>query len=337
VTISTIDAGSYFVGQSDRYTGSISGDEAMTNPRLAEHVAAVRRFNRFYTQKIGVLNKGYLESPFFVTEARVIYELAHREKATATELSNELGLDAGYLSRILRSFEKRGLINRRTSETDGRQIILSLAHQGQEAFALLNTRSSRDIEAMLNELSTADQTRLVEVMAVVEELLGAGPERRVPYILRPPQPGDMGWVVHRHGVLYAGEYGWDERFEALVAGVVARFIENFDPKRERCWIAEKDGGPVGSVFCTRKSDTVAQLRLELVEPNARGLGIGTRLVEECVRFAGQVGYRRITLWTNSVLVDARRIYEKAGFRLVREERHHSFGHALIGETWDLEL
>lgn len=309
----------------------------MTNTSLSQKVAAVRSFNRFYTHKIGVLNKGYLDIPFFETEARVIYELAHRERATATELGNELSLDQGFLSRMLRRFEKRGLVNRQQSEIDGRQIILSLTREGQEAFALLNARSSRDFEAMLNELSREDQARLVGAMGAIKGLLGAGPESRVPYILRPPQAGDMGWVVHRHGVIYAQEYGWDEHFEALVAGVVAKFIDGFDPKLERCWIAEKDGEPVGSVFCARKSDGEAQLRLELVEPKARGLGIGTRLVEECVRFARQAGYPKISLWTNSVLVDARRIYQRAGFGIVQEEAHHSFGHDLIGETWEMDL
>jgi GNAT superfamily N-acetyltransferase len=214
---------------------------------------------------------------------------------------------------------------------------LWLTEQGQEAFAMLNGRSHNEIEAMLNELSTEDQTRLVEAMLVIEGLLGAQPEHKVPYLLRAHQPGDMGWVVHRHGVLYAEEYGWDEQFEALVADIVAKFIQNYDPKRERCWIAEKDGENVGSVFLVKQSDTLAKLRLLLVEPKARGLGIGTRLVDECIRFARRAGYRKTTLWTNNVLLAARHIYEKAGFRLVHEEPHYSFGHDLIGETWELEL
>jgi DNA-binding MarR family transcriptional regulator/GNAT superfamily N-acetyltransferase len=297
----------------------------------------VRRFNRFYTKQIGVLQEGFLKSPFSLTEARVIYEFAHHEKTTATELSNELGLDAGYLSRILRGFKKRGLINKKPSETDGRQSMLWLTEKGQDAFASLNARSRDEIGAMLGNLSIADQNRLVKAMHTIEGLLGAQPEHKIPYLLRPHQPGDMGWVVHRHGVLYSEEYEWDEQFEAFVAGIVAKFIQQYDPKRERCWIAEMDGETVGSVFLVKESETVAKLRLLLVEPKARELGIGTRLVNECVQFARRVGYRKIILWTNNVLQSARHIYEKAGFRLVHEEPHHSFGHDLIGETWELEL
>ncbi|PYN64641.1 MAG: MarR family transcriptional regulator [Candidatus Rokuibacteriota bacterium] len=304
---------------------------------FAARVAAVRRFNRFYTKQIGVLHQGYLESPFSLTEVRVLYELAHREKPTATELGNELGLDAGYLSRILRDFERRRLLDRRPSKADGRQSLLSLTEKGQKAFAPLHARSRDQIGAMLRRLAAADQNRLLGAMGSIEGLLGAQRERKAPYLLRPHQPGDIGWVVHRHGVLYAQEYGWDERFEALVASIVAKFIERYDPKKERAWIAEKDGEIVGSVFLVKQSTAVAQLRLLLVEPKARGLGIGARLVDECVRFARQAGYRKLTLWTNSVLRAARRIYEGAGFRLVHRERHTSFGHDLIGETWELPL
>lgn len=309
----------------------------MITPDIARHVEAVRRFNRFYTRRIGVLQEKLLRSPFSLAEARVIYEIAHQERTTATQLGQELSLDAGYLSRLLRSFEKHGLIDKQPSSQDGRQNLLSLSPQGQEAFASLNARSQREIEALLNELAPAEQNRLIEAMAVIQELLGAQPEHKASYILRPHQVGDMGWVVHRHGVLYAEEYGWDEQFEALVAEIVAKFIQNYDPKRERCWIAEKDGENVGSVFLVKQSDTVAKLRLLLVEPKARGLGIGARLVNECIRFARQAGYHKITLWTNNVLYAARHIYEKAGFRLVHEEPHHSFGHDLVGETWELEL
>ncbi|HET6962117.1 MAG TPA: helix-turn-helix domain-containing GNAT family N-acetyltransferase [Terriglobia bacterium] len=304
---------------------------------ISQRVAAVRRFNRFYTKQIGLLHEKLLRSPFSLTEARVIYELAHREKTTATELGNELGLDAGYLSRTLSSFKKRRLISKMPSAADGRQSLLSLTEKGQEAFAKINAASHNEIEAMLGQLPEEEQNRLTEAMRTIEGLLGARLEQKVSYILRPPQPGDMGWVVHRHGVLYAQEYGWDEQFEALVASIVAEFIQRYDPKWERCWIAEKDGENVGSVFLVKKSDTVAKLRLLLVEPKARGLGIGARLVNECVRFARQVGYQKITLWTNNVLHAARHIYEKTGFRLVHEEPHHSFGHDLIGETWELEL
>ena len=302
-----------------------------------QRIEAVRRFNRFYTKKIGVLHERLLRSPFPLTEARVIFELAHHEETTATELSNELGLDAGYLSRLLRRFKKRGLIRKQPSKTDGRQNFLSLTERGQEAFAILNVRSRNEIGSMLSNFSSADQNQLVKAMHTIEGLLGAQRERKVPYLLRPHQSGDMGWVVHRHGVLYAEEYGWDEQFEALVASIVAKFLQHYNPKRERCWMAEMDGEIVGSVFLVGKSRTMAQLRLLLVEPKARGLGIGTRLVSECIRFTRQVGYRKIVLWTNSVLSAARHIYEEAGFHLVHEEPHHSFGHDLVGQTWELKL
>jgi DNA-binding MarR family transcriptional regulator/GNAT superfamily N-acetyltransferase len=309
----------------------------MATTDIAQRVEAVRRFNRFYTKQIGVLSEQYLRSPFSVTEARVIYELANHEQTTATELGHELGLDAGQLSRILRDFKRRGLLAKQPSKTDGRKSLLRLTERGQTAFALLNALSQSGIGALLNKASTEDQYRLVEAMRGPLRILGAQPEHKVPYLLRPHQSGDMGWVVYRHGVLYAEEYGWDEQFEALVADIVAKFLQHYDPQRERCWIAEKDGENIGSVFLVKKSDTVAKLRLLLVEPKARGLGVGTRLVDECVRFARKAGYKKIILWTNSVLVAARHIYEKAGFRLVEEEPHRSFGHDLIGETWELKL
>lgn len=302
-----------------------------------QRVAAVRRFNRFYTKQIGLLHEGYLQSPFSLSEVRVLYELAHRDTATATELRRELGMDAGYLSRILRGFQARGFIHRSPSKSDGRQAHVSLTEKGRRAIGPLQKRSHREIGAMLAKLPAVEQRRIVEAMHMIERLLGTQAEPRAPYLLRPHQPGDMGWVVHRHGALYAQEYGWTEEFEALVASIVAKFIRRYDPKAERCWIAEKDGEIVGSVFLVKRSKAVAQLRLMLVEPKARGLGIGARLVDECVRFARQAGYRKVTLWTNSVLTAARRIYQRAGFRLVRKERHHSFGHDLVGETWDLTL
>ena len=302
-------------------------------------VDAMRRFNRFYTRQIGVLAEGLLQSSFSLAEARVLYEVAHRDQPAAAELGQELGLDAGYLSRILRGLRKRGLVGRRPSEADGRRSLLGLTRRGRAAFATLDERSREEVGAMLDRLPPRGQSRLVEAMGTIEELLGAAPDRSAGtgYVLRPPQPGDMGWVVHRHGLLYAQEYGWDERFEALVAGIVARFVDRFDPKRERCWIAEKDGEIIGSVFLVKESKTVARLRLMLVEPRARGMGLGTRLVAECVRFARPAGYRKITLWTNSVLLAARHIYKKAGFRLVRQEPFHGFGHDLVSETWDLKL
>ena len=300
-------------------------------------VGEVRRFNRFWTRQIGVLREGYLESPFSLTEVRVLYELAHREETTAGELGEELGLDAGYLSRILSGFQKHGLIRKRPSEADGRRRLLRLTERGREAFAPLEARSRSEIGAMLGGMSIAGQERLVEAMRAIERLLSFRPDPAVPYLLRPPQPSDMGWVVHRHGVLYAREYGWDERFEALVAGIVAKFIQQYDPRVERCWIAERDGEVVGCVFLVRESEEVAKLRLLLVEPEARGLGIGSRLVEECIRFARQAGYLKITLWTNDVLNSARRIYEAMGFQLVHEKPHRSFGHDLVGQTWELML
>lgn len=306
---------------------------------MARSVEAVRRFSRFYTKHIGVLQEGILESPFSLTEARVVYELAHHEETTATHLAEELGLDPGYLSRILRGFQRDGLIEKRPSPEDRRRQLLSLTRDGQEAFARINAASRDDIEAMLTELGEGDRGRLLEAMADIEEVLGAGPEHRVPYMLRPHQPGDMGWVVQRHGVLYNREYGWDETFEALVAEIVAGFIRGFDRRRERCWIAERQGENVGCVFLVRhpEREGVARLRLLLVEPEARGLGIGRRLVSECTRFARRAGYSTITLWTNRVLESARRIYEAEGYELVREEPHHSFGADLLGQDWELAL
>ena len=309
----------------------------MTKADLSQCVEAVRGFNRFYTRKIGVLQEGFLKSPFSLTEARVIYELAHHQQTTATHLGQELGLDAGYLSRVLRSLHKRGLLDKRASERDARRYLLSLTDEGLDAFASLNAASRNEIEALLRKLSEEEQQRLVAAMHTMEAVLGAQPEHKVPYILRPHQPGDMGWVVHRHGVLYNREYGWDEAFEALVAEIVAQFIQHYDAKQERCWIAEKDGENVGSVFLVKKSQTTAQLRLLLVEPKARGLGIGKRLVQECTRFARQRGYGKIMLWTNSVLDAARHIYEQEGYRLVEEAPHHSFGYDLVGQNWELDL
>jgi DNA-binding MarR family transcriptional regulator/GNAT superfamily N-acetyltransferase len=309
----------------------------MIQTDLHPQVEAVRRFNRFYTKQIGVLHEKVLRSPFSLTEARILYELAHQEQTTASGLVKELGLDGGYLSRILREFEKRGLLAKLPSETDGRMSLLRLTGKGKKAFERIDTNSRGQIDAVLRGLSTDDRHRLVEAMNTIGGLLGARPEQKVPYVLRPHRPGDMGWIVHRHAVLYTEEYGWDEQFEALVAGIVAHIIQRFDPKRERCWIAEREGERVGSVVLVKKSKTTAKLRLLLVEPKARGLGIGTRMVQECSLFARQAGYRKIDLWTNSVLHAARRIYQAAGYRLIREEPHHSFGHDLIGETWELKL
>jgi DNA-binding MarR family transcriptional regulator/GNAT superfamily N-acetyltransferase len=310
----------------------------MPSAVLAERVAAVRRFNRFYTRKIGILHEGLLGSPLSLTEGRVLYELAQREPTTASELALELTLDAGYLSRILSGFEKRRLAKKRPSHEDGRQIILELTEPGRELFAAINARSHDEIAAMLRRLDSADQARLVSALEMAERLLADTQKPGGPaYILRSHQPGDMGWIIHRHGALYAEEYCLDASFEALVARIAAAFLENFDVQRERCWIAERDGEIVGSVLLIKDSKEIAKLRLLYVEANARRLGIGRRLVEECVGFARRTGYSKITLWTNDVLVSARRIYEAAGFCLVREEPHHSFGRDLVGQYWELQL
>jgi DNA-binding MarR family transcriptional regulator/GNAT superfamily N-acetyltransferase len=311
--------------------------DTVNMPKTTGPVDAVRRFNRFYTRQIGLLGKGYLDSPFTLAEVRVLYELAHRETPTAAEIAKALGLDAGYLSRMLLGFRERGYLARKTSDKDARQSHLSLTKKGRAAFGTLEARSSAEVAAMILRLSPAEQNRLVGAMSSIEALLGERTEPKIPYLLRAHQPGDMGWVIHRHGVLYAEEYGWDERFEALVAQIAAEFIQKLDPKRERCWMAERDGAVVGSVFLVKGSNRVAKLRLLLVEPSARGLGIGARLVEECIRFARQAGYRKITLWTQSILDAARHIYRQAGFRVVKRERHKSFGHALVGETWEMTL
>ena len=312
----------------------------MSMDELAPLVEAVRHFNRFYTRRIGVLQEGLLQSPFSLAQARVLYELAHRENPAASALARDLGLDAGYLSRILKGFGKRGLVRKSRSESDARQSILSLTAKGRRAFAALDAQSSEEVRDMAGELAPAGRGQLEGAMQTIERLLGGhtmGAPLAVPYVLRPHQPGDMGWVAHRHGVLYAREYGWDESFEALVAEIAAKFIRKFDPQRERCWMAERAGEVVGSVFLVKRSKNVAQLRLLLVEPCARGLGIGRRLVEECIRFARQRGYRKIMLWTNDVLTAARAIYERAGFQLVEESRHHSFGKDLVGQNWELDL
>ena len=308
------------------------------NPSESD-VRAVRSFNRFYTRQIGVLQEGLLSSPFSLTEVRVLYELAHGKNRTASALGEDLGLDAGYLSRILKGFEKRGLLSKSASKTDGRQVLLSLTKRGQKVLSPLEERSNTQVGAMLSDLAEEDRTGLVEAMRAVRELLNnrrAETSGEKPlFSLRQHRPGDMGWVVHRHGLLYSKEYGYDERFEALVAQIVAEFIEHYDAKRERCWIAERDREILGCVFLVKKTETVAKLRLLLVEPRARGLGLGKRLVTECVGFAQEAGYRKIVLWTQSELDAARHIYAQAGFRIVGKEAHKSFGKQLVAETWEL--
>ncbi|MER9235067.1 helix-turn-helix domain-containing GNAT family N-acetyltransferase [Mesorhizobium sp. M0622] len=302
-----------------------------------ERIDAVRAFNRFYTRQIGLLDEGLLKSTFSLTEARVLYELAHRDGLTATDLARDLGLDAGYLSRLLKKFEGRDLVERATIEADARRSSIALTQAGQQAFAPLNQGSHDQVTALLDRLSVPEQDRLVKAMQTVQRLLGGSAEPKIPYMLRPLQVGDIGWIIHRQGLLYAQEYGWDESYEALVAEILGAFVKSFDPKWERSWIVEREGEVVGSVFVVHQSDEVAKLRLLYVEPSARGLGIGKRLVEECVGFCRAKGYRTLTLWTNDVLTSARRIYEAAGFKLADEERHHSFGKDLVGQNWNLEL
>ena len=304
---------------------------------LEERVEKVRRFNRFFTRRIGVLREGLLHTPYSLTEARLLLEIAHRDVPTASELSRGLGLDPGYLSRTLARLEEQGLIEKIRSQTDGRRRLLSLTPAGKQAFSLLDARSREEVTEMLGELSEGDQRRLLEAMQTIEGVLNEDFKFSGPFFLRTHEPGDMGWVVHRHGLLHAREYGWDERFEALVAQIVADFVNGYDPARERCWIAEMDGEAVGCVFCVKGSETVAKLRLLLVEPEARGLELGTSLVEECVRFARRAGYHTLTLWTNSVLDAARHIYEERGFELTEEQEHHSFGKDLVGQNWELKL
>jgi len=312
----------------------------MTTPDLEDCIAAVRRFSRFYTRQLGLLQESLVRTRFSLTEARVLYELAHRERVTASKLAADLDLDHGYLSRILRRFGEDGILKKARAPDDARQSFISITAKGRKAFAPLNKGSHDQVAAMLEKLQPAEQQRVIGAMNTVESLLGPSPESSsaIPaIILRAHEPGDMGWVTSAHGALYAREYGWDITFEALVGKITAEFIENFNPKRERCWIAELDGERVGSVFVVRKDDAAAKLRLLIVDPRARGLKLGRRLVAECLRFAKSAGYSSITLWTQSNLTAARAIYQRAGFKLTAQDPHHSFGVDLIGETWDREL
>ncbi len=315
----------------------------MSARRPDDRITAVRRFNRFYTRQIGVLRKNFLDSPYSLAEARVLYEIASRRAPTASDVARTLDLDAGYLSRLLRQFERRGLIRRKTSLRDARQSHLSLTPRGRHAYAPLERRSQRDTATMLERLPPAAQSRLIAAMQTIHGLLdddGAAPlpqSAGAAYTLRAPVPGDFGWIVRRHAEIYAREYGWTEPFEGLCAQIVADFANGYDAKRERCWIAEMDGEPVGCIFLVKDSTKLARVRLLLVDPKARGLGLGAHLVDECVRFARRAGYKNITLWTHSVLTAARHIYQKAGFRLTGTERHKSWGKPVTSEFWDLEL
>lgn len=306
-----------------------------------DRISAVRRFNRFYTRQIGVLRKTYLDSAYSLGEMRVLYEIAHGHSPTASDVAGALDLDAGYLSRVLRNFETRGLISRQTSTQDARQSHLALTARGRKIFAPLESRSQDQVGEMLGKLDATQQARLVAAMGEIETLLGVGtpaaPIEKLPYILRGPKHGDFGWIVTRHAQLYAQEYGWTEPFEGLCAQIVADFGNNNDPKRERCWIAERNGENVGSIMLVKDSDEVARLRLLLVDPKARGLGLGARLTDECVQFARAAGYKKITLWTHSVLSAARHIYEKAGFTLTSSEPRKSWSQDVVAEFWDMEL
>jgi DNA-binding MarR family transcriptional regulator/GNAT superfamily N-acetyltransferase len=316
---------------------------------LADRIAAVRRFNRFYTARIGVLQAGYADSPFSLTEARVLYEIRERNGSTATDIGRDLDLDAGYLSRILRRFQKLGFIRRETSPSDARQSLLSLTPRGRKAFAPVEARSARHVGAMLGALTTAQQDNLVVALHTAETLL-AGKSQELSKaaskrslkpspkpILREPRAGDFGWIVERHGILYGQEYGWGGNFEGVCAQIVADFVNTFDPRCERGWIAELDGRNVGCVLLVKDKPGVARLRLLLVEPSARGLGLGTRLTDECIRFACARGYHKMTLWTHSVLTAARTVYARAGFTLTSSEPKQSFGCDVVSEHWDLTL
>jgi DNA-binding MarR family transcriptional regulator/GNAT superfamily N-acetyltransferase len=302
---------------------------------VPDRIAAVRRFNRFYTQRIGLLREAWLDSKFSLTEARVLYEIGQRAGVTASEIGGELGLDAGYLSRMLRRFHKEGLIRKQVSSADARQTLLSMTVRGRKAFAPLESHTRTQVGSMLERLGSHEQDRLVSAMGTVQTLLSAEPGHS--YILREPRAGDFGWIVTRHAILYAQEYGWTENFEGLCAQIVADFLNSFDPTCERAWIAERDGERVGSVVLAKETPDIARLRLLLVEPSARGLGIGKRLTDECIGFARQCGYRRITLWTHGVLTAARHVYERAGFRLTSSEARKSWGRDVVSEQWDMTL
>jgi DNA-binding MarR family transcriptional regulator/GNAT superfamily N-acetyltransferase len=307
------------------------------NPELESQIAAVRRFSRFYTRKFGIIEPKLLDSPWTLQEARIIYEIAARQTCTATDLVRALGLDAGYLSRTLQTLQRRQIVARKPSKTDRRAAELALTAKGRAAFAELDGRSRNEVAGLLGKLETTDRAGIVHAMRIIEQALEPPAHRPAAFLLRSHRPGDIGWIVSRHGALYAEEYGWDISFEALAAEIAAQFIRSYDASREHCWIAEIGGEPVGSVFLVKASDDVAKLRLLLVERKARGLGVGRALTEQCIHFARATGYTSITLWTQSILVAARGIYQRAGFTRVKEEKHHSFGADLVGETWELKL
>jgi DNA-binding MarR family transcriptional regulator/GNAT superfamily N-acetyltransferase len=314
---------------------------APRRPKTAEfeaRIAEFRRFTRYYTRQMGWLRRGLLDTDFSMTEGRVLYEIAQRQPVTASALAADLDLDQGYLSRIVGRFHRRGLLKRAQGTTDARQQWVRLTAKGERTFTALNRASRDQVAELLKPLPVDAQARVVGAMSSVERLLTkASPRAASEIVLRSHQPGDMGWVVWANGALYAQEYGWNMEYEAMAARITADFIDRFDPARERCWIAELDGERVGCVFVVKKSETVAQLRLLVVDPKARGLGLGARLVDECVRFATDAGYERMTLWTQTILTTARAIYKRAGFECVAKTPHHSFGVDLVAETWERAL
>ena len=316
----------------------MSSDNSMEISTLSDdHIAAVRNFSRFYTRQIRLMCMDLRHSKYSLTEARIVFELAHRTNLTASDLCRELDLDAGYLSRILNKLEQQNLIEKSRSDEDGRQRLIKLTHEGQKAFELLDQRSNDEVSEILSKLSSGDRVNLVDAMATIEGILDKSFKYSEPFYLRQHEAGDMGWVIHQHGLLYHREYGWDERFEMLVARICLDFVNTYDAQREHCWIAEMQGEQVGSIFCIRENEDVAKLRLLLVSPKMRGSGLGTLLVNECIRFARRAGYKKLTLWTSDILVEARKIYDKADFLLVEEERHRSFGHDLVGQKLELVL
>jgi DNA-binding MarR family transcriptional regulator/GNAT superfamily N-acetyltransferase len=302
---------------------------------MSKKVEAVRRFNRFYTRTIGALGEGFQRSPYSLAEGRVIYELAQAKQVATTDLRQRLGLDPGYLSRILARFEADGVVRLHRSTTDSRRQVVELADSGRRAFAMLDRHANEDMGGLLARLGEVDQERLLGAMSTIEQLLGSPGPRRV--TLRAPRPGDLGWVVERQGVLYAAEYGWNDEFEALCARILGEFVQGRSDGRDAAWIAEVDGVPAGSIFCVEKTPETAQLRLLFVEPWARGAGVGGALVDECLAFARAAGYREMVLWTNKQLDAARRLYQRAGFELVSEEDGQSFGHPQTFQNWRLDL
>jgi DNA-binding MarR family transcriptional regulator/N-acetylglutamate synthase-like GNAT family acetyltransferase len=307
------------------------------DPVMERQIAAVRGFGRFYTSKLGIIEPKLYDSPYTLQEARIIYEIAQRQNCTATDLARELRLDPGFLSRTLQALQRRRIVARKPSKEDGRVNELTLTAAGRAAFVELERRSSGQVTALLGELDERGRAAIVHAMDTIAQALEPSPQKPAGFLLRSHRPGDIGWIISRHGAIYAQEYGWDISFEALVAEIAAQFIRSYDASREHCWIAEVGGEPAGSIFLVRASDQVAKLRLLLVEKKARGLGVGRALTEQCIRFAREAGYSSITLWTQSILVAARGIYQRAGFERLKEERHHSFGVDLIGETWEMKL